>query len=284
LTREKGSPDAAGVLMQAWAAGLAEVIESMTGEKPEMEWRAGSFPTGAQGAAERSLCWEQSFGAEPGASLWVAAPEPSWKAIGGRILAAAGVEDGAADDIRGTFIEVLNQALAAMARTLSGRSHLETSTSGRESRPEEPPPFSFAVDAKLGAAGVTLFTGFTAELCRQAADDPQLGAGEGKSSAPKADELPLPVTAPASGRPLDLLLDVELPVSVSFGRAQLPLKDVIKLTTGSIVELNRAVSEPVEVIVNNCVIARGQIVVVEGNFGVRIQQVMSRQERLRTFK
>ena len=60
------------------------------------------------------------------------------------------------------------------------------------------------------------------------------------------------------------------------------LKDVIKLTTGSIVELNRSIVEPVEVIVNNCVIARGEVVVIEGNYGVRIQQIISRQERLRT--
>ncbi len=83
---------------------------------------------------------------------------------------------------------------------------------------------------------------------------------------------------------MDLLLDVELPVSVSFGRAQLLLKDVIKLTTGSIIELNRSISEPVDVIVNNCVIARGEVVVVEGNFGVRVHEVVSRQERLRTLK
>jgi flagellar motor switch protein FliN/FliY len=83
---------------------------------------------------------------------------------------------------------------------------------------------------------------------------------------------------------MDLLLDVELPVSVSFGRAQLLLKDVIKLTTGSIIELNRSISEPVDVIVNNCVIARGEVVVVEGNFGVRVHEVISRQERLRTLK
>jgi flagellar motor switch protein FliN len=76
-------------------------------------------------------------------------------------------------------------------------------------------------------------------------------------------------------------LDVELPVRVSFGRAQVPLKEVLKLTTGSIVELNRSVSEPVEIIVNNCVVARGEVVVVEGNFGVRIQEVVSRQDRLR---
>ena len=94
------------------------------------------------------------------------------------------------------------------------------------------------------------------------------------------------VAADGRGYPkgLDLLLDVELPVSVSFGRAELPIKDVIKLTTGSIVELNRSIAEPVEIIVNNVVIARGDVVVVEGNFGVRIKQVISRQERLRTLR
>ncbi len=91
-----------------------------------------------------------------------------------------------------------------------------------------------------------------------------------------------PNGAAAASQTFDLLLDVQLPVSISFGRAQVPLKDVLKLTVGSIVELNRTIGDPVEIIVNNCVIARGEVVVVEGNFGVRIQNVISRQERLRT--
>jgi flagellar motor switch protein FliN/FliY len=82
----------------------------------------------------------------------------------------------------------------------------------------------------------------------------------------------------------DILLDVELPVCVSFGGAEMQLKDVLKLTTGSIVELNRSVAEPVELVVNNCVIARGEVVVIDGNFGVRVQEVVSRQERMRTIK
>ena len=82
----------------------------------------------------------------------------------------------------------------------------------------------------------------------------------------------------------DLLLDVELPVSISFGGTELLLRDVLKLTTGSIVELNRSVTEPVELVVNNCVIARGEVVVIDGNFGVRIQHVISRQDRLMTLK
>ena len=90
--------------------------------------------------------------------------------------------------------------------------------------------------------------------------------------------------AESGSKTFDLLLDVEMPVSVSFGKAQVPLKDVLKLTTGSIVELNRAIAEPVDVVVNNCVIARGEVVVVEGNFGVRIQHVVSRSERLRSLR
>jgi flagellar motor switch protein FliN/FliY len=59
------------------------------------------------------------------------------------------------------------------------------------------------------------------------------------------------------------------------------LKDVIKLTTGSVVELNRNVSELVDIVVNNCVVARGDVVVVDGNFGVRIREVLSKEDRMR---
>jgi flagellar motor switch protein FliN/FliY len=87
---------------------------------------------------------------------------------------------------------------------------------------------------------------------------------------------------PRGSGTLDLLLDVELPVSVSFGRAHMPLQQVLKWTSGSIVELETTVNEPVEVLVNNCVIARGEVVVVDGNYGVRVQQIVSRAERLQT--
>jgi flagellar motor switch protein FliN/FliY len=88
-------------------------------------------------------------------------------------------------------------------------------------------------------------------------------------------------SAPAT---MDLILDVELPVSISFGQTELPMKDVLKLTTGSIVELNRGVNDPVEVMVNHCLIARGEVVVVEGNYGVRIQYIASRMDRIRSMR
>src|SRR5205085_4224576 len=98
---------------------------------------------------------------------------------------------------------------------------------------------------------------------------------------------PAPVQADPQGAvspTMDLLMDVELPVSISFGKTHLPMKDVLKLTTGSIVELNRGVNETVEVMVNHCLIARGEVVVVEGNYGVRIQHIASRLDRLRSLR
>ena len=77
---------------------------------------------------------------------------------------------------------------------------------------------------------------------------------------------------------LSFLLDVKLPLSISFGSAHLPLKDVLNLTIGSSVELNRVTGDPVEIIVNDRVIARGEVVVVDGNYGVRIKQIVGRGE------
>jgi len=86
--------------------------------------------------------------------------------------------------------------------------------------------------------------------------------------------------APAAPPTLELLLDVELPLSISFGRTYLPVREILKLSTGSIIELNCPANECVDVIVNNCTIARGEVVVVEGNYGVRIDEIISRQDRL----
>ena len=79
---------------------------------------------------------------------------------------------------------------------------------------------------------------------------------------------------------LSLLLDVELPLSVSFGQTFMPIRDILRLSTGSIVELDCAVDHPVSLIINNRVIARGSAVVIDGSYGIRIEEVISRQDRL----
>ena len=197
------------------------------------------------------------------------------------MLQAVGVEDAGAAERRSTFLDILRQAHAGLAQALAGRLKGEvTAAQGSESPADEFP------EAKWYAAVLTLPGGeATLHLGLEAALIEAVRAAESESAAapsPRAPEKQPKHPPLGNSKTFPLLLEVELPVAVSFGRANIPLKDVLKLTTGSIVELNRAVSEPVDIIVNNCVIARGEVVVVEGNFGVRIQEVIDRQDRLRT--
>lgn len=81
-------------------------------------------------------------------------------------------------------------------------------------------------------------------------------------------------------RSLDLLMDIPLEVSVELGRIEMLIRDVLELGAGSIIELRKAAGEPVDVLVNGCLIARGEVVVVEDNFGVRITEIPSPSERI----
>jgi flagellar motor switch protein FliN len=82
------------------------------------------------------------------------------------------------------------------------------------------------------------------------------------------------VTEPAPGKEnFDLVLDVELNVTLRFGRRQLTLREVFDLTSGSVIELDRQVDEPVELLLEGKVIARGEAVVIDGNYGLRVTEV-----------
>jgi flagellar motor switch protein FliN len=81
-------------------------------------------------------------------------------------------------------------------------------------------------------------------------------------------------SAPAfGGKSMGMLLKVEVPVTISLGKASLPLKETLKLTRGSVVELDRTFNDPVEIVVNGRVVARGDIVVVEDKYAVRIREI-----------
>ncbi len=78
---------------------------------------------------------------------------------------------------------------------------------------------------------------------------------------------------------LDVLLDVELPLMLRFGSTQMAFGEVMNLNTGSVIEFAGAAETPVELLVNGRVVARGEVVMVKGNYGVRIARIASRRER-----
>ena len=83
-----------------------------------------------------------------------------------------------------------------------------------------------------------------------------------------------------SGRKLDLLLDVPLEVSVELGRTRLSIQNLLALGPGSVVELDKLAGDPLDILVNGRLVARGEAVVVNDKFGVRITDIVSRQERV----
>ena len=84
------------------------------------------------------------------------------------------------------------------------------------------------------------------------------------------------------GPNIDLLMDIELPVIIRIGRTELLLQDILKLTPGAIIELNKAMDDPIDMMVNNKLVARGEVVVVDGNFAFRITEIVSQAARIRS--
>ncbi len=79
---------------------------------------------------------------------------------------------------------------------------------------------------------------------------------------------------------LNLLLDIPLRVTVELGRTQKVIKDILELSQGSIVELDKLAGEPVDILVNNKLIAKGEVVVIDENFGVRVTDIVSQWDRI----
>ncbi len=279
--------DPAIQVLGQWTGSLVAVIESMADQRPEVQFRAEETPLPDDLVLRSDLLWwEQPFRLFPDWAIWVAAPEPAWEYAGTATLKAAGLETVEIAEARNTWLEILGQSLSALGRAIGARLGREVSCDAGSER---------APRAGLRQwASVTLRFGETALEPLLVVFSPTLVGAICAPNTPEDSETgeiaaipPPPDYRPASHpnpRNMDLLLDVDLPVSISFGKTQLPMKDVLKLTTGSIVELNRGVGEQVEVLVNQCLIARGEVVVVDGNYGVRIQEIVSRQDRLRSVR
>jgi flagellar motor switch protein FliN len=87
-------------------------------------------------------------------------------------------------------------------------------------------------------------------------------------------------TSGDSSRRLDMLLDVPLDVSVELGRCRMTIQDLLALGPGAVIELDKIAGEPLDILINDRLVARGEAVVVNDKFGVRITDIVSPQERI----
>ena len=118
-------------------------------------------------------------------------------------------------------------------------------------------------------------------------------AAEAASAPPSHsfDQLPQPSltssppaesTREATARSLDFILDIPLEVSVELGRTKMVINDLLQLGQGSVIELTKLAGEPLEILVNNKLVARGEVVVVNEKFGVRVTDIVSPMERVKS--
>jgi flagellar motor switch protein FliN/FliY len=83
------------------------------------------------------------------------------------------------------------------------------------------------------------------------------------------------------GQDIDLILDIPVTLTVELGRTKIPIKNILQLAQGSVIELDALAGEPMDVLVNGCLIAQGEVVVVNEKFGIRLTDIVTPSERMR---
>jgi len=123
-------------------------------------------------------------------------------------------------------------------------------------------------------------TDWSAAMAEQAASH---GGAQVEAVAQPANIFPrLAPGSPADGpQDLDLILDIPVSLTVELGRTRIPIKHILQLAQGSVIELDALAGEPMDVLVNGCLIAQGEVVVVNEKFGIRLTDIVTPSERVR---
>jgi len=202
---------------------------------------------------------------------------------GARLVVAADHDDVAAFLVEARVIEGV-QADAEMVRELwSGILASVASGCGGKAAPATPPRAGTQAWAlRLGKATVRLAVSLETGVDPSGRELEALSPGEVSGPAAGAREVATAATRAAGN--FDLLLEVELDASVRFGSRELELKDLLELGPGDVVELDRQVADPVDLIVGDRIVARGEVVLVNGNFGLRVTEVAEPVRRLESIR
>jgi flagellar motor switch protein FliN len=224
--------------------------------------------------------------------------------------------DAQIDSLSGGMNGLVRGLSVALSNLTGENFDIEESTSTNSGTLTVPPVFALegsAVEVKFSvtipdapeAELLGLFTAaFMAELALSADGTPGEGPGDAESllgeDEMSAPDRAAPTAADSGARPpsslfpdlpgrhselshtrgLEMILDIPLDVTVELGRVRMLIKDVLELSSGSIIELDRVAGEPVDLVVNGRLVAKGEVVVIEDNFGLRITEIVSPAERV----
>lgn len=244
-------------IAQEFAGALDGVLGAMTAGRVRTDWRACEGPPKAN-PQDDWLWWSETVSLFPAPAVWIGGLRASWTALVQPILSGLGGEKAAAEDIEATCRDVVTKSVGALAQTMTAQLNTEITTGDATSAstPAQDLSFELTVHVPGAVSGISLIAVFDEMLLQSFPDTPKKRSG--------SPLLPSRIGA----------LDVG--VHVMLGRTRLLLEDVFKMTVGSVIELGRSVDEPADILINNRLIARGQVVLCGSSYGVRVVSKVSR--------
>jgi flagellar motor switch protein FliN/FliY len=241
-------------ILDAFARAVSEALSETGPEEIRVNWNLTPLP---QDDAETSTWWSGGLSTYPGAKFFIGAPEETWEKLG-----RAGTSGDAREDA---------SALISRCFAKSVEEHFGNRAAAQDSGSSDTPSADWtrvAIEIRYPAGE------WPAACCVLSPEFEEALSGLEKTQ-PAATASSPSSSAPGRMKPSDMLMHVQVPVSVSFGATQIRMKDLLNLTAGSVVELDQALHDNVEVRVNDRVIARGEVVAVDGHYGVRVLELVS---------
>ena len=258
-------------LIDALAINLGESLGAMTGTAVR------TMPT----AGEATIDWQLpvNVGGTAVGTVWLGLSQAGATQLVAGILGDLSLVSDA--DIADTLKELLGQSAAAHVH--GDGTGLNLTIEAAEPAHSPVLPDARHYDLMVGTGDPIRLVGWGRTTGGFAADPPR-PAKAAQSSAPPTAVLPGTALASPPPRNLDVVLDIELPITVRFGETQMTLESLARLGPGSMIDLARSPDDPVDLLVNGHLVARGQVVVVSGCYGVRVSEVVSPADRLRSLE
>jgi flagellar motor switch protein FliN len=258
---------------EQWVEEFARAVEMFTGERPTLTQKAAEPGQLEEWEKQRDQYqwWQQETEEPQQFKAWLGAQEACFNALGGG--------QGEGSDPKELFQEMVSQANQGVVAVLSSSFPAPLRFGALSVNPPSPLTSLRLVavtvhfkDADLPGLIVALEPAAATILDGPEAAKPVAAAASTQLAVPSA-------AISVNAAMVERLMDLRLPVSVLLGQTVLPIRDALKIASGSLIELDRRLGDYVEVVVHGTVVARGEIVAVKGNYGVRIKEVISRKDR-----
>ena len=254
-----------------WVEEFARAVEMFSGERPNLTHKLLEASEIAELDGKRGdfQWWEQESEDPQKFKAWIGAQEACSTALG---------DQGDGGDPKDLFQEMVSQANQGVVAVLSASFGTPVRFGGLAVNPP-------SALAPLRIARVSVnFKGSDLPALVVALEPgaAKILAGPEPTVPVSANAVPQVTAVAGSGvtsAMMERLMDLHLPVSVLLGQTVLPIRDALKISSGSLIELDRQLGDYVEVMVHGTVVARGEIVAIKGNYGVRIREVISRKDR-----